>query len=193
MYVVFYAGRSEFPGLQVQLNDPLVFLEVAVVHTAVVGTCNAFIDVCNEINWSYPMLVKKRGFNIQCNNCSKDNLISPKNKEIIKKNVSHNKGYLVMCLGRKTKKGLSKFLWTRRLGGHVYFTRWNGRAIILSHTCTVVSIPAESRITKVVEQSLCICISGIVPSADVGIMNKLIYVWDQINTMICATMILGRE
>ena len=50
MYVVFYAGRSEFPGLQVQLNDPLVFLEVAVVHTAVVGTCNAFIDVCNEIN-----------------------------------------------------------------------------------------------------------------------------------------------
>ena len=31
-------------------RDPLVFLEVAVVHTAVVGTCNAFIDVCNEIN-----------------------------------------------------------------------------------------------------------------------------------------------
>ena len=47
---------------------------------------------------------------------------------------------------------------------------------INSHTCTVVSIPAESRITKAVEQSLCICISGIVPAADVGIMNKLIYV-----------------
>ena len=50
MYDVFYAGRSECPGLQVQLNDPLVFIEVAVVHTAVVGTCNTFIDVCNEIN-----------------------------------------------------------------------------------------------------------------------------------------------
>ena len=50
MYIVLYAGRSEFLGLQVQLNDPLVFVEVAVVHTAVVGTCNAFIDVCNEIN-----------------------------------------------------------------------------------------------------------------------------------------------
>ena len=50
MYIVFYAGRSEFLGLQVQLNDPLVFVEVAVVHTAVVGTCSAFIDACNEIN-----------------------------------------------------------------------------------------------------------------------------------------------
>ena len=50
MYDVFYAGRSEFLGLQVQVNDPLVFVEVAVVHIAVVGTCNAFIDVCNEIN-----------------------------------------------------------------------------------------------------------------------------------------------
>ena len=59
MYDVFYAGRSECLGLQVQVNDPLVFVEVAVVHIAVVGTCNAFIDVCNEINWSYPMLVKK--------------------------------------------------------------------------------------------------------------------------------------
>ena len=91
-----------------------------------------------------------------------------------------------MCLGRKTKnkKGLSKYLWTRRLGGHVYFTR-NGKRKsnhtfshlhINSHTCTVVSISVESRITKAVEQSLCICISGIVPAADVGIMNKLIYV-----------------
>ena len=50
MYIVFYAGRSEFLGLQVQLNDLLVFVEVAVVHTAVVGTCSAFIDACNEIN-----------------------------------------------------------------------------------------------------------------------------------------------
>ena len=50
MYIVFYAGRSECLGLQVQLNDPLVFLEGAVVHTAVVGTCCAFIDACNEIN-----------------------------------------------------------------------------------------------------------------------------------------------
>ena len=50
MYDVFWAGRSECPGLQVQVNDPLVFVEVAVVHTAVVGTCNAFIDVCNEIH-----------------------------------------------------------------------------------------------------------------------------------------------
>ena len=49
MYVAFYAGRSECPGLQVQLNDTLVFVEVAIVHTAVVGTCSAFIDVCSEI------------------------------------------------------------------------------------------------------------------------------------------------
>ena len=49
-YIVLYAGRSEFLGLQVQLNDPLVFVEVAVVHTAVVGTCSAFIDACNELN-----------------------------------------------------------------------------------------------------------------------------------------------
>ena len=45
-----------------------------------------------------------------------------------------------------------------------------------SHNCTVVSIPAESRITKAVEQSLCICTSGIVPAAVVGIPSKLIYV-----------------
>ena len=40
---------------------------------------------------------------------------------------------------------------------------------------------------------LCICTSGTFPASVVGILSKLIYVWDQINTMIYATMILGRE
>ena len=60
-----------------------------------------------------------------------------------------------------------------------------------SHTCTVVSIPAESRITRAVEQSLCICTSGIVPTAVVGILSTLINVCNKINSMICATMIVG--
>ena len=46
----FMPADLNFQDYKVQLNDPLVFVEVAVVHTAVVGTCNAFIDVCNEIN-----------------------------------------------------------------------------------------------------------------------------------------------
>ena len=62
-----------------------------------------------------------------------------------------------------------------------------------SHTCTVVSIPAESRITRAVEQSLCICTSGIVPTAVVGILSTLINVCNEINSMMCATMIVGRE
>ena len=62
-----------------------------------------------------------------------------------------------------------------------------------SHTCTVVSIPAESRITRTVEQSLCICTSGIVPTAVVGILSTLINVCNEINSMICAIMIVGRE
>ena len=60
-----------------------------------------------------------------------------------------------------------------------------------SHTCTVVSIPAESRITRAVEQSLCICTSGIVPTAVVGILSTLINVCNEINKMIWATMIVG--
>ena len=59
------------------------------------------------------------------------------------------------------------------------------------HTCTVVSIPAESRITRAVEQSLCICTSGMVPTAVVGILSTLINVCNEINKMICATMIVG--
>ena len=62
-----------------------------------------------------------------------------------------------------------------------------------SHTCTVVSIPAESRITRTVEQSLCICTSGIVPTAIVGILSTLINVCNEVNSMICAIMIVGRE
>ena len=62
-----------------------------------------------------------------------------------------------------------------------------------SHTCTVVSIPAESRITRAVEQSLCICTSGIVPTAVVGILSTLINVCNEINSVICAIMIVGRE
>ena len=62
-----------------------------------------------------------------------------------------------------------------------------------SHTCTVVSIPAESRITRAVEESLCICTSGIVPTAVVGILSTLINVCNEINTMKYATMIVGRE
>ena len=62
-----------------------------------------------------------------------------------------------------------------------------------SHTCTVVSIPVESRITRAVEQSLCICTSGIVPTAVVGILSTLINVCNEINSVICAIMIVGRE
>ena len=40
--------------------------------------------------------------------------------------------------------------------------------------CTVVSIPAESRITRADEQSLCICTCGIVLAAIVGILSTLI-------------------
>ena len=40
-----------------------------------------------------------------------------------------------------------------------------------SHTGTIVFIPAESRITRAVEESLCICTSGIVPTAVVGILS----------------------
>ena len=61
------------------------------------------------------------------------------------------------------------------------------------HTCTVVSIPSESRITRAVEQSLCICTSGIVPTAVVGILSTLINVCKEINTMKYATMIVGGE
>ena len=61
------------------------------------------------------------------------------------------------------------------------------------HTCTVVSIPVESRITRAVEQSLCICTSGIVPTAVVGILSTLINVCNEINSVICAIMIVGRE
>ena len=60
-----------------------------------------------------------------------------------------------------------------------------------SHTCTVVSIPAESRITRAVEQSLCICTSGIIPTAVVSILSTLINVCNEINKMICASMIVG--
>ena len=60
-----------------------------------------------------------------------------------------------------------------------------------SQTCTVVSIPAESRITRAVEQSLCICTSGIAPTAVVGILSTLINVCNEIYSMICATMIVG--
>ena len=59
-----------------------------------------------------------------------------------------------------------------------------------SHTCTVVSIPAESRITRAVEQSLCICTSGIVPTEVVGILSTLINVCNEIYSVICATMIV---
>ena len=62
-----------------------------------------------------------------------------------------------------------------------------------SHTCTVVSIPAESRITWAVEQSLCICASSIVHTAVVGILSTLINVCNEINSMMCATMIVGGE
>ena len=62
-----------------------------------------------------------------------------------------------------------------------------------SHTCTVVSIPAESRITRAVEESLCICTSGIVPTAVVGILSTFINVCNEIDTMIYATMIVRRE
>ena len=62
-----------------------------------------------------------------------------------------------------------------------------------SHTGTVVSIPDESRITRAVEQSLCICTSGIVPTAVVGILSTLINVCYEINTMMSATIIVGRE
>ena len=62
-----------------------------------------------------------------------------------------------------------------------------------SHTCTVVSIPSESRITRAVEQSLCICTSGVVPIAVVGILSTLINVCNEINAMKYATMIVGRE
>ena len=62
-----------------------------------------------------------------------------------------------------------------------------------SHTCTVVSIPAESRITRAVEESLCICTSGIVPTAVVGILSTFINFCNEINTMIYVTMIVRRE
>ena len=62
-----------------------------------------------------------------------------------------------------------------------------------SHTCTVVSIPDEYRITRAVEQSLCICTSGIVPTAVVGILSTLINVCNEINTMMSANIIVGRE
>ena len=62
-----------------------------------------------------------------------------------------------------------------------------------SHTCTVVSIPAESRITRAVEESLCICTSGIVPTAVVGILSTFINVCNEINAMIYTTMNVRRE
>ena len=90
-----------------------------------------------------------------------------------------------MCLGRKTKnkkrtlkifvdkkvRRACIFYPLKRKSNHTF-----SHLHINSHTCTVVSIPAESRITKAVEQSLCICTSGIVPAAVVGIPSKLIYV-----------------
>ena len=75
-----------------------------------------------------------------------------------------------------------------------YLLKWESNHTLKnSHTCTVVSIPAESRITRAVEQSLCICTSGIVPTAVVGILSTLINVCNEINSMICATMIVGRQ
>ena len=73
-----------------------------------------------------------------------------------------------------------------------YLLKWESNHTLRnSHTCTVVSIPAESRITRAVEQSLCICTSGIVPTAVVGILSTLINVCNEIYSMICATMIVG--
>ena len=73
-----------------------------------------------------------------------------------------------------------------------YLLKWESyHTLRNSHTCTVVSIPAESRITRAVEQSLCICTSGIVPTAVVGILSTLINVCNEIYSMICATMIVG--
>ena len=62
-----------------------------------------------------------------------------------------------------------------------------------SHTGTIVFIPAESRITRAVEESLCICTSGTVPTAVVGILSTFINVCNEINTMIYTTMIVRRE
>ena len=96
---------------------------------------------------------------------------------------------------KKNKKRTLKIFVDKKVSScMLYFLkRESNHTLKNSHTCTVVSISAESRISKAAEESLCICTSGTVPASVVGILSKLIYVWDQIDTMIYATMILGRE
>ena len=96
---------------------------------------------------------------------------------------------------KKNKKRTLKIFVDKKVRScMLYFLkRESNHTLKTSHTCTVVSISAESRIWKAAEESLCICTSGTVPASVVGILSKLIYVWDQIDTMIYATMILGRE
>ena len=91
---------------------------------------------------------------------------------------------------KKNKKRTLKIFVDKKVSScMLYFLkRESNHTLKNSHTWTVVSISA-----KAAEQPLCICTSGTVPAAVVGILSKLIYVWDQINTMIYATMILGRE
>ena len=97
------------------------------------------------------------------------------------------------CVYKKPKRvGLSKVLKKVRPCMFYLLKRESNHTLKNFHNCTVVSIHAESRVTRAVEQSLCICTSGIVPTAVVGILNTLINVCNKINSMMCATMIVGR-
>ena len=110
--------------------------------------------------------------------------------------MSHNQVYQMLCLIRNQKEqGSFKLIVDKKVRPCMFYLlkRESNHTLKNSHTCTVVSIPAESRITRAVEQSLCICTSGIVPTAVVGILSTLINVCNEINSMICATMIVGRQ
>ena len=110
--------------------------------------------------------------------------------------MSHNQVYQMLCPIRNQKEqGSFKLIVDKKVRPCMFYLlkRESNHTLKNSHTCTVVSIPAESRITRAVEQSLCICTSGIVPTAVVGILSTLINVCNEINSMICATMIVGRQ
>ena len=102
----------------------------------------------------------------------------------------------MLCLIRNQKEyGSFKLIVDKKVRPCMFYLlkRESNHTLNNSHTCTVVSIPPESRITRAVEQSLCICASGIVPTAVVGILSTLINVCNEIYSMICATMIVGEE
>ena len=102
----------------------------------------------------------------------------------------------MLCLIRNQKEyGSFKLIVDKKVRPCMFYLlkRESNHTLNNSHTCTVVSIPDESRITRAVEQSFCICTSGIVPTAVVGILSTLINVCNEINTMMSANIIVGRE